>query len=131
MDITNFFKQNLSSTKVFASTRFLDDDGNQIPFEIMPILQEESEKLKELCYKASNENLIFDEELYITKLVCKCVIYPDLNNAELQKNYGVLGEEKLIKTMLLAGEFSNLLKSIEHICGFNDDILTDIKKIKN
>lgn len=129
MDIRKFFKQQKVASKVFVSSRFLDDDGNKIPFEILPILQSENEILKEQCQKLVDDKLVFDDKLYSAKLVCACVVSPDLNNAELQQNYGVLGREKLIKSMLLAGEFSNLIKAVENACGFNEEI--DIKKIKN
>ena len=131
MDIKDFFREPTKLTKVVVSDRFKDKDGNKIPFEIMPIDENKNEQIKLQCERISGNEKVFDDNLYITKLVCECVVSPDLDSSELQTNYNVLGREKLIKSMLYAGEFSNLVKYVEEICGFNSDILEDIKKIKN
>ena len=52
-------------------------------------------------------------------LAVQCVKYPDLNNAELQNSYGVMGAVTFLKTMLKPGEYQDLLKKVQEINGFD------------
>ena len=62
----------------------------------------------------------FDTATYQAKLAVKCVVFPDLNNAELQESYGVMGAEQLISAMLMPGEFDELISTILELNGFTD-----------
>jgi hypothetical protein len=59
------------------------------------------------------------------------VVYPDLKNAELQKSYGVMGEERLLKAMLSAGEYVQLSGKIAEINGFDNDVNELVDEAKN
>ncbi|MBW7457350.1 phage portal protein, partial [Paenibacillus sepulcri] len=58
-------------------------------------------------------------------------IYPDLKNAELQKSYGVLGGDQLIKKMLLSGEYAALVQKVQKVNGFDRDINELVEDVKN
>ena len=69
---------------------------------------------------------------YLKKLVARCVVFPNLNDKELQDSYGVMGAEDLLSAMLLPGEFNTLAEEVQSICGFDKDILEEkIKAAKN
>lgn len=128
-DIKAFLMDNAFKTKsrhICVSERFKDDDGETIMWEIAPITERENEEIKRLsgffdgCGKDSIEK-------YISRLCVKCVKYPDLEDISLQENYGVFGAETLVKSMLYAGEYANLVKEIRDINGF-DKKLEDLKE---
>ena len=79
--------------------------------------------------KTGNET--FNRVAYNHALTALAVVEPDLNNAELQKAWGVLGSEKLLTKMLYVGEFANLLEAVQDLSGLDQDINDDIEEAKN
>ncbi|MNC83125.1 Phage XkdN-like protein [compost metagenome] len=59
------------------------------------------------------------------------VVYPDLKDAELQKSYGVLGADQLLRKMLLPGEYATLLQKVQSINGFDKDVNELADEVKN
>ena len=78
-----------------------------------------------------NNTESFDQIGYSHELAAAAVVFPDLNDAELQKAYGVLGATKLLKKMLLIGEFATLAKEVRDLSGLEEDINDDIEEAKN
>lgn len=104
--------------KVVVSERF-KDKGKPVEWEIRSISAEEDEAIRKLCTKkvqvVGKKNQFtseFDANGYLSKLAAKAVVFPDLNNAELQNSYGVMGAEALIKTMLYKDEFDRLTECL-------------------
>lgn len=100
--------------KVVVSDRF-KDKGKPVEWEIRSISAEEDEALRKSCTrkvpivgKKNQYTQEFDGNAYLTKLAAKAVVFPDLNDAELQNSYGVMGAEQLIKVMLYRDEFEKL-----------------------
>ena len=105
--------------KVVVSNRFKDTNGKPVEWEIRSISAEEDEALRKSCTKripvVGKRNQFtqdFDSNSYLAKLAAKAVVFPDLNNAELQNSYGVMGAEQLIKTMLYKDEFDKLTECL-------------------
>ena len=105
--------------KVVISNRFKDKDGNAVEWEIRSISADEDEAIRKSCTKrvpiVGKKNQFtqdFDGNAYLAKLAAKAVVFPDLNNAELQNSYGVMGAEQLIKTMLYKDEFDYLTEQL-------------------
>lgn len=129
MNVYDFFKIDLNKTeKVCISERFKDNDGNDVLFEIMPISAEENQVINKLSKGKDGQ---VDLEKYRLMLVCKSVVYPKLDDSELQKFYGVLGKEKLISKMLLAGEYDKLVCEVMKISGFSEDFHKSVDYLKN
>lgn len=132
MGLEAFLAENVAAAEnkqVVISPRFKE------PFEIKAINGAEGLALRKSCYKKvkgkyGQTTTEFDAEEYQTKLVAKCTVVPDFRNAELQANWGVLGDEALIKKMLLPGEFYWLVDQIQELCGFDSDIEEDKEEIK-
>ena len=105
--------------KIVISNRFKDKDGKPVKWEIRSISADEDEALRKLCTKripvVGKKNQFtqdFDSNGYLAKLAAKAVVFPDLNNAELQNSYGVMGAENLIRVMLYKDEFDYLTEHL-------------------
>lgn len=117
--------------EVIVSERF-KENGKPVPFVIRPITQDENgellKKYRKVDKKTGNET--FNRVAYNHALTALAVVEPDLNNAELQKAWGVLGSEKLLTKMLYVGEFANLLEAVQDLSGLDQDINDDIEEAK-
>lgn len=120
-----------ANKEVIISDRF-QENGKPVPFVIRPITQVENEELMKKHRKVDKQgNEIFNRIQYNQELMAVAVVEPPLDNAELQKCYGVLGAPKLLSVMLYAGEYATLLEEIQNLSGFNTDINDDIEEAKN
>ena len=90
-------------------TERLAKDGGQMLFRIRPMSQRETESIWKRC----GEN----EKRYEDAVLAESVVFPDLKDAELQDSYGVVGAERLLKKLLLAGEYDRLRMAVEEING--------------
>ena len=121
----------VENREVVVSKRFVED-GKPVPFTIRPITEKENGQLiKKYIKKDSSGRNTFDRTEYAHALVARAVIFPDLANADLQKNYGVMGEVPLLTEMLNVGEFAILSQMVTDISGLNNKINTDIDEAKN
>lgn len=121
-----------------ASKRFVDENGKPIPWKIRCITSTEDEALRKVCTKRvpipgkrNQYTQEVDYNLYLGKLAVACTVFPDLNDAELQDSYGVMGADVLLKTMLTPGEYVNYLTKIQEINGFDVDMQDLVDEVKN
>lgn len=129
--LSAFMAQNakqVENKNYVASQRFTDENGKPIEWELQCITAGENQKLRKSCTKSVPVNgkrgqytQEFDTAAYQSKLAVKCVLFPDLNDAQLQESYGVMCAEQLITAMLTSGEFDNLMAAILDHNGFADD----------
>jgi hypothetical protein len=122
----------VENREVIVSERFVEN-GKPVPFVIRPVTQEENEeilrKYRRKDKKSGEET--FDQIGYSHELAASAVVFPDLNDAEFQKAYGVLGSVKLLKKMLLIGEFTKLAEEVRNLSALDNDINDDIEEAKN
>lgn len=122
----------VENKKVVISNRFLDENKEPIPFEIRPITQDENKRLINKHTKRDKKGIeIFNRGEYLAELTASAVVFPDLNNAELQQAYKCLGATTLIQKMLLVGEFAELANQVQILSGLDEDINSDIEEAKN
>lgn len=122
----------VENKKVVVSNRFLDENREPVPFEIKPINQDENKRLINKHTKRDKKGIeIFNRGEYLAELTASAVVFPDLNNAELQKAYNCLGAASLIQKMLLVGEFAELANQVQLLSGLDEDINSDIEEVKN
>lgn len=124
--------EEVGNQEVIVSERF-KENGKPVPFVIRPITQTENEVLIKQSTKKSkkNEQGEFDRVAYQQALVAAAVVEPDLENAELQKAYGVLGAPKLLAKMLYIGEFALLMEAVQKLSGLDADINDEVEEAKN
>ena len=141
MKLSAFFNQNAieeENIKYAATKRFVDDNGNPIEWELCSITSDEDEQLRKACTKRvpvpGKKNMFVpetDTNKYLGMLAARCTVYPNLNDAELQNNYGVMGADALLKKMLKPGEYSDLLSKIQEINGFEVTVEEMVDEVKN
>lgn len=134
-----FLKQNAvqkENKKVAVSERFKDEDGKVVEWEIRPltaqedqILREANTEIKELKGKKGQLFPQLDSNKYSAMLIAACVVYPDLQNQELQDSYSVKNKPDLLTAMLLPGEFQDLFAEVQKINGFKtlEDLTEEAK----
>ncbi|AJS59851.1 phage tail assembly chaperone [Paenibacillus sp. IHBB 10380] len=138
-DLSMFFAQNVAvevAEEFAVSPRFKDKDDKPVKWKLRSISEEENQELrKSATKKTKGKGGVYtsdvDQNEYLSKLVVACVTFPDLKNAEIQKSYGVIGAEKLLRVMLLPGEFGNLMERITEMNGFDRDVNGLIEEVKN
>ena len=134
-DLKFFLKQNtipVENQEVEVSKRFKDDAGNTVKFEIKSISNEMDDALRKQNtrqVKKAKGVIVpeLDQQKYFVDLVLKSLVYPDLNDKELQDSWGVMDSKELINAMLLPGEYSSLLQEVQKINGWDINI-EDIKE---
>lgn len=127
---TAFFKKNVKEAKDVKITL----DRFSEPFIIKPLTDEQNEQIRKESMKTNKKTgtTDFDNNKYLKDMVVESVIFPDLKDAELQKDWGVIGANNLIKKMLLAGEFMSLASAVQDAAGFDtDNIAKEIDEVKN
>ena len=63
-----------------------------------------------------------DQDKFNGLILTHSVVFPDLDNAELQTSYGCPGDpEKLLKKMLTIGEYNQLSQAVMDLSGLNDE----------
>lgn len=138
MNLDGFLKENaevVSNQKVVISERFKDKDGKPLMFEIQPLTEKEVDALRKKSIKKVKARKGYKEEmdnsLFVSRMIVESVVFPDFKSEKLQSNYGVMGAEDLLETMLTAGEYSNLALKVQEVCGFNEDLEELVEDAKN
>ena len=138
--LTAFLAQNakkIDNVEFVASDRFVDPDtGKPMPWEICCITAAENASLRKSCMrtipvpgKMGQFTQDFDANAYLAKVSVRCTVFPNLNDAELQASYGVMGAEQLITTMLTPAEFEDYSTKVLQVNGFQtgDEMVADAK----
>jgi len=140
-NLSGFLSQNavkIDNISYVVSKRFLDENGKPIPWEIECITSTEDEALRKACTKRvpvpgkrNQYTQETDYNLYLGKLAARCTAFPNLDDAELQNSYGVMGADALLKTMLTPGEYSDYLMKIQEVNGFEVSFEESVDEAKN
>ena len=139
-ELSCFLSQNairVENVKHVVSRRFLDKAGKPVEWEIRCITPEEDEILKKACTKrvpvVGKKGAYLPEtdySAYVAKLAAKCTVFPNLNDKELQDSYQVMGDDALLKRMLIPGEYRDYLAKVQEVNGFDismDDLVEEAK----
>ena len=123
----------VENKKVVISKRFVDN-GKPVEWELRAVPESENGALERRYTKMDRKTgtQTLDRVAFGHALATAGVVFPDLNNAELQKAYGVVGAENLIEKMLTVGEFAKLSREVSVLSGLDmDDINEQIEEAKN
>lgn len=139
-NLTAFLAQNakkIDNVKFVASERFVDPESREpIPWEICCITAAENASLRKACIRTvpvagfkGQFTQNFDTNAYLAKVAVRCTVFPNLNDAELQSSYGVMGAEQLITTMLTPAEFEDYSTKVLQVNGFQtgDEMVEEAK----
>ena len=140
-NLSAFLAQNVEqeeNIKYVASKRFLGEDKKPVEWELQSVTSEADESLRKSCTKKvlvpGKKNQYTQEtdfEKYLGLLAVKCIVFPNLNDAELQNSYGVMGGDAALKAMLKPGEYQDLLKKVQEINGFDIGLEELVDEVKN
>ena len=121
-----------------VSDSFTDEQGKAIEWDIRPLSAKRDEGIRDLCTKKVPFNgkkgvkaPELDVNAYLGKLVTSSVVFPNLNDKELQDSYGVMCAEELIKEMLSPGEYQDLISEIQKLDGFDVTFDEKVEEAKN
>lgn len=136
-NLSCFLSQNAAKAeneKFVASKRFAGPDGKPVEWEIKAITSTEDEALRRECTKRvpvpgkkNQYTRETDYNKYLGKLAAECTVFPNLNDKELQDSYGVMGNDALLKKMLIAGEYADYLDKVQQVNGF-DATMEDLEE---
>lgn len=126
-----------ASVEYAASKRFKGADGQPVLWKITPISNDENKAIADRNRKKSivpgtrETQIRFDQDQYVNELICACVVYPNLNSAELQSSYGAVGAGELVRLMLTPGEYQDLFQAVMQANDFDTGMDEKIKVAKN
>lgn len=136
MSLNGFFKSNAKSlpdVKVVVSERFTNEDGSPIEWVLHPISTKRVEEITKRNTKTTIKNgkkeSIVNEENLNAELLEAVVLYPSLNDAELQDSYGVSSANELLSVMLYPGETQVLTNALQEV--MSGTKANDIDELKN
>lgn len=136
MSLNGFFKSNAKSlpdVKVVVSERFTNEDGTPIEWVLHPISTKRVEEITKCNTKTTIKNgkkeSTVNEENLNAELLEAVVLYPSLNDAELQDSYGVSSANELLSVMLYPGETQVLTNALQEVMAGTK--ANDIDELKN
>jgi len=136
MSLNGFFKSNAKSlpdVKVVVSERFTNEDGSPIEWVLHPIstklVEEITKRNTKTTIKNGKKESTVNEENLNAELLEAVVLYPSLNDAELQDSYGVSSANELLSVMLYPGETQVLTAALQEVMAGSK--ANDIDELKN
>ncbi len=112
----------IENQKVAVSPRFKAEDGSVLVFEIKALSAAENDELQRRCLvnvPVPGQKGMFTRELdqlkYTAALIAASVVFPALDDAELQDSYNVRTPEDLLRVMLYTGEYNTLAQAVTAI----------------
>lgn len=132
-------KKQKQNAKYAASRSFCDADNRPLEWEVRAVSTRESEKIREECTvdvpvtgKPNQYRAKVQSAKYIAKLMAASIVFPDLQDAELQDSYGVTTPEELIVEMLdNPTEYNDFAMFIQQFSGLDATMDEKVKEAKN
>ena len=139
---SRFMKQNKiakENTTFLATKSLVDENGNPLEWIIRPLTTREHDSIRDDCMKdvpVTGKPNVYRPKLntskYIAKMLCACVVEPNLYDKELQDSYGVMTPEDLLKEMVDdPGEYQALAAFVQDFNGFNTTLDDKVEEAKN
>ncbi len=139
---SRFMKENKTAKAVttFVATKSLtDENGNPLSWTIKPLTTRENDNIRDDCtidVPVTGKPNVYRPKLntskYIAKMICACVVEPDLFDKDLQDSYGVMTPEDLLKEMVDdPGEYNDLAAFIQTYNGFDTTLEDKVEEAKN
>ena len=131
-------KKKKENEKYAATVSLTDENGKPLEWEFKHITSKENEALRDECTKEVPVTGKFgmyrnkvNGALYVKKLITSSVVYPNLDDTELQNSYGVMGAEDLLMELVDdPGEYADLADFVQKMQGFKT-LQEEIDEAKN
>lgn len=141
-DLSRFLKKNkvVKANLKFAATKSLTDEaGEPLIWEVRPLSTKEDNAIRDeatVDVPVTGKPGLYRPKLntnrYLAKMAAACVVYPNLNDKELQDSYGVMGADQLLMEMLDdPGEYNEFMSRIQSYHGFDQSFQDKVDEAKN
>lgn len=139
---SRFMKKNkiVKENTTYAVTKSLiDENGNPLVWTIKPLTTKENDAIRDECMidvPVKGKPNVFRPRLntskYIAKMLCACVVEPNLYDKELQDSYGVMTPEELLKEMVdNVAEYDAFTTFVQNFNGFSSNMEDKVEEAKN
>lgn len=107
--------------EVIISDRFLDEEGNPIPFKLKSLPQTKMKSIAKRSMKAGakNSNEI-DTSLFIVRCIVESCIQPDFKSKDICDQYETEDPLEVPEKMLLASEYEKLGRAFLDLNGIEE-----------
>ena len=141
-NLSLFLKKNKvqKENTFYAATKSLcDEKGNPLKWELKAITTKENDEIRDDCTMEvpvkGKPNMFrpkLDTSKYIGKMICACVVEPNLYDKDLQDSYGVMSPDDLLKEMIDdPGEYNKFLAFVQEFNGFDSNMEDKVEEAKN
>lgn len=134
-DISAFLKKNVEDV---IKVKEVNIKRFSKPFKIKSLTEDEVTNLRKIATvktvnrRTGQTTTSTDDDRFSSLIVAKSVVYPDLDNAELQTDYGTPGDpEKLLGKMLRSGEYNKLAEAVMEASDLGESTDDLVEKTKN
>lgn len=142
MDLKLFLKGNKKekeTTEYPATSTLCDENGEPLKWTIKALSTAENDKIREACIidipitgKPNMYRTKMNTSKYIAMMIAHSVVFPDLNDTQLQNSYGVLTPEDLLKEMVdIPAEYDAFAKFVQEFNGFDTSLNDKVEEAKN
>ncbi|MCG7385107.1 phage portal protein [Paenibacillus sp. ACRRY] len=121
-----------------VTRRYLDEEGEPVPFVFRPLGSERVEELRDECTKriparkGTPAREEFDARRFNIKVGIETTVFPNFKDAELLKSYGVTDPVDVVpKVLETAGEMGAWFEAMQKANDFDDDFEELIEDAKN
>ncbi|MEW4414426.1 hypothetical protein [Clostridium sp. AN503] len=129
-------KENL---KVVATRSLTDEAGAPLLWEVRPLTTKEDNTIRDestMDVQVTGKPGLYRPKLntnrYLAKMAAACIVYPNLNDRELQDSYGVMGADQLLVEMIDdPGEYNEFISKIQAYHGFDQAFQDKVDEAKN
>ena len=139
---SRFMKENkaVKENTTYAATKSLkDENGMPLLWTIKPLSTKDNDNIRDDCMMevpVTGKPNMFRPKLntskYIAKMICACVVEPNLYDKDLQDSYGVMTPEDLLKEMVDdPGEYQAFASFVQDFNGFNTTLEDKVEEAKN
>lgn len=139
---TRFMKANKikkENTTYAATKSLVDENGNPLLWTIKPLSTRENEAIRDECMidvPVKGKPNMFRPKLntskYLARMLCACIVEPNMFNKELQDSYDVSTPEDLLQAMIDdPGEYQDFAAFVQNYNGFNTTLEDKVEEAKN
>lgn len=140
-ELKAFFAENVEKVEVteyVVSERFKDAEGKPIAWKLKALSAGEEEAIRtdatrreQVPGKPGQYRERMDTNAYVRKIAVRTVVFPNLNDAELQASYDVMDAESLLQKMLLSGEMIHLTEKVTEVNKLAETFEDKVEEAKN
>lgn len=131
-NLNSFLKRSeiqLQNIKCVVCEDITDERGKPVEWELKKLTAKEGNIAQDEAVNLNikTQDASFDQSLFREKVVAMSVVYPNLNNKELQDAFGARTPEDLLQSMLSMSEYMALEQKVNELNG-NVKILEEVKE---